>query len=901
MIDPSEQRKAREIFAEACDLDTHQQEKFVRETCGENETLYTEVMSLLRFDAMTESGDGISRGAQIEPMSTADDLPQAVGSYEIQSLIGQGGGGVVYRAYQRTPIERTVALKLIRPGLDTSSILRRFEFERRALERMNHPNIASVLDSGIVDSADQLNQRPYFVMELVEGIPITKYVQSEDLGIRERIELVLQVCAAVQHAHSKGIVHRDIKPSNILVARVDDKPICKVIDFGIAKALDDSASDSIQVTHVGAMVGTPRYMSPEQMRIGGEIDTRTDVYSIGVVLYELLTGRSPYQATQDTHDISALLREIERSDPLRPSEQASLSSEGDAYQKSTKRRSRIWFPRDLDWITLRSLEKDPDRRYQTVAGLADDLRRFLRNEPVDAGPPTVQYKIAKFYLRNRAAVIGSSVAILALITGAVVSSVFAMKASAALELEKTQRELAQRNENRVQDMNDFLLKDLFQSVSSDDLGQDATLVELLDRAAPTIDERFADDVHMRAEVHYLIGDMYGSVYLFDKSLKHLNETESMLDQLDEWTQLDHAQLYSMLGRTKLDMGILDGARADLERSIELLKTLESPAIGLQKTVQAQLASIYGAQNEYDLAQSILREAIEIELAEDEIDFPWVSKLVTNRIAMLTGNHDFEGAVELADWMIEFLKDQDAQALGYPTLVARIHRTNALSRIGRAEEAMVSVEELLRESDKFFGKRSPAYAGTLQTAASTSYRLEMYEQAVEYGMNALELYINLYGPHHYEVERRSNGMALYYFDWGKQEESLHWRTRGLLLRIYVAGPGEDESLLGVTEEGIAVLGSRQAWEEAVIAEFEKVPVGHNKRARYYVNAGIALGVQDTNQDSSHEFGDWLDVSFQAIDDAERPDEIRRILKGIAPAYFDQLGNPLAADEWRQKLE
>jgi serine/threonine protein kinase len=904
MTDSIDQNRAREIFIAACVLETQEQASFVRDACRENEILYKEVMSLLRFDAMTESGDGISDGPHIETENDKDVVPSTIGSYEIKSKIGQGGGGVVYRAYQRVPIERTVALKLIRPGMDSGSVLRRFEFERRALERMNHPNIARVLDSGIVDTAEFGSQRPFFVMELVEGVPITQYVKDQSLELRDRLELIIQVCAAVQHAHSKGIMHRDIKPSNILVTQVDDHPHCKVIDFGIAKALDESLMDSIQMTNIGAMVGTPRYMSPEQMSSEADIDTRTDVYSIGVVLYELLTGKSPYTSATDTHNISALLREIESTEPPRPSDQ---NDSNDDSGTSTAWKTRTQFPRDLDWITLRALEKEPSRRYQTVAGLADDLRRYLRNEPVEAGPPTVHYKLTKFFARNRASVLGASVALLALIIGTTVSIIFAMQANTALNLEKEQRKLAQRNEQRVRDINDFLLDDLFESVSVEDLGQDATLVELLDRAAPTIDERFANDVHMRARVHYLIGEMYGSVYVFDKSLHHLNETGKLLDQLDEWSLIDKSQLYRIRGRTYLDLGMLNNAKADFEKSYDYLQQLDVPPEDSLQVVRVALATIYGGEEDFDRAEPMLKDAIEYALAQDEIDYLWLSKVVTNRVAILGAQDRYEEVVNETEWMIDFFKDQDAHKMEYATLVARIHRSNSLGRIGRAEEASASVDDMLQETERIFGRRSPAYASMLQTGAVVAARIQQYERAVAFCEQAILIYNDLYGPHNYDSERFTNDLSMYYNQWGKLEEFRETRTQGLLLRIYVAGPGEDESLIGVTQEGIALLGSREAWETAVTNEFVKVPKGHNKRSRFLANAAIALGIHELNDQSNpqrlirHEFQSWLEQAYQATEDAERPDEIIRILQGIMPSYFERMGNTDAAEEWRLKLE
>ena len=361
-----------------------------------------------------------------------------IGRYKILEQIGEGGFGVVYVAEQREPVKRRVALKVIKLGMDTRQVVARFEAERQAVALMDHPNIAKVLDAGATEAG-----RPFFVMELVKGIPITKYCDQEKLATRERLDLFIKVCHAIQHAHQKGIIHRDIKPSNILVTLHDGVPVPKVIDFGIAKATQQELTEKTVYTQLQQFIGTPAYMSPEQAEMSGlDIDTRSDIYSLGVLLYELLTGSTPFD-TQELlkSGLDEMRKIIREREPERPSTRVTRdlaarrggeagSAEGGAGRAEV-RGQRSAIDSDLDWIVMKCLEKDRTRRYETANGVAQDIERHLKHEPVVARPPSVGYRLQKSFRRNKLVFTAAGVVALALVLGVVVSSWQAIRATRA--------------------------------------------------------------------------------------------------------------------------------------------------------------------------------------------------------------------------------------------------------------------------------------------------------------------------------------------------------------------------------------------------------------------------------------------------------------------------------------
>ncbi len=410
-----QERSARELFGKALDLPARERIPFLVGACGTDNALLDRVMKLLSAHEEESSFLSSPTASAVHPVASPIERPESlIGRYRILQLIGEGGFGSVFMAEQREPVVRRVALKIVKLGMDTEQVIGRFEAERQALALMDHPNIAKVLDAGCTETG-----RPYFVMELVSGEPITQYCDANKLSIDERLGLFRQVCSAVQHAHTKGIIHRDIKPSNVLATTQDGRPYARVIDFGIAKATASRLTERTHFTAYGVFIGTPEYMSPEQALGSVDIDTRTDVYSLGVLLYELLVGEPPFDAKSlRAAGYGEMQRILAEMDPPTPSSKVSLAPDRLARIASKRsvdpeRLGRL-VRGELDWIVMKALEKNRSRRYEGAGAFAEDVSRYLRREPILAAPVSNAYRVRKFVVRNRV-LVAASTAILALL------------------------------------------------------------------------------------------------------------------------------------------------------------------------------------------------------------------------------------------------------------------------------------------------------------------------------------------------------------------------------------------------------------------------------------------------------------------------------------------------------
>ena len=582
------------IFQAARRIPADSRSNYLEHACGNDAQLRSRVEHLID---VYQQDQGF-----LEPVCDFDltlDMPTVaekrdtqLGPYKLREQIGEGGFGVVYVAQQSKPVQRKVALKIIKPGMDTKDVIARFEAERQALALMDHPNVAKVLDAGATDTG-----RPYFVMELVKGIPITDFCDRHKLSTDERLKLFADVCRAVQHAHQKGIIHRDLKPSNVMVTLHDDKPVVKVIDFGISKALSQQLTENSIYTAYDQMIGTPLYMSPEQAQLSGlDVDTRSDVYSLGVLLYELLTGTTPFdKETLKNAGLDEIRRIIREDEPPRPSARVStlhaeaLSTVSDR-RKIDPRKLGQSYRGELDWVVMKALEKDRNRRYESASAFAADVERYLADEPVQACPPSVWYRFRKFARRNNAVLITTVLVAASLLIGAGASAWQWRRAESALattsrtltEVErqrdraqraereaaaeavivKQQRDRAQRAERLAaresaiaKEADHFLRREILkQSDPYSNPDPDLKLRDVLDRASKRLDGRFQAQPLVKASLHSTIGNAYGALGQYTQAEHHLRQALSIHRRNHKWNQSETADAFFDLSFLLLDRG-----------------------------------------------------------------------------------------------------------------------------------------------------------------------------------------------------------------------------------------------------------------------------------------------------------------------------------------------------------
>ena len=577
------ERSVKAIFGEAIEKAPEERAAFLDGACRGDPELRTQVDALL--EAWEQADQFLASPTAEESAPPEDDLEQAgsrIGVYKLLQQIGEGGMGTVYMAEQEEPVRRKVALKIIKLGMDTKQVIARFEAERQALAMMDHPNIAKVLDAGTTETG-----RPYFVMELVRGVAIQEYCDTNNVSTEQRLRLFIAICNAIQHAHQKGVIHRDLKPSNVLVTLHDGVPVPKVIDFGIAKATSSRLTDKTLFTEFRSFLGTPEYMSPEQAEMSGlDIDTRSDIYALGVLLYELLTGTTPFDAkTLRQAAFDELQRIIREDEPPKPSTRLSTLA-GESLTKLARRQdtdaaglSRV-VRGDLDWIVMKALEKDRTRRYETASAMAEDVRRHLANEPVLASPPSLTYKLQKFVRRNKVAVVSVSAVVGLLLLGIagttwglvgakrqqriavdarqsaeesrVEAERQAEEARQAREEEAQQRaaseaakvealrakELAESEAERARAVTDFLVHTLALGDPGVALAPDMTVQTVLERASKQIATRFQDQPEVEAALRSTIGQAYyslGELPLAEPHLRRALELWDLGTEADPWT------------------------------------------------------------------------------------------------------------------------------------------------------------------------------------------------------------------------------------------------------------------------------------------------------------------------------------------------------------------------------
>jgi eukaryotic-like serine/threonine-protein kinase len=553
----------KQIFGDAVERHPPDQwDAYLDQACGDNAELRRQAAMLLKAHR-----EGTNQNAATLPPAPAP-ATNVIGPYKLLQQIGEGGMGAVWLAEQTQPVQRKVALKIIKPGMDSRQVLARFEAERQALALMDHPNIAKVLDAGATPDG-----RPYFVMELVKGVPITQYCDEHRLTPRQRLELFMPVCHAIQHAHQKGIIHRDIKPSNVLVAPYDGKPVVKVIDFGVAKATGQRLTERTMFTEIGAVVGTLEYMSPEQAELNNQdIDTRSDIYALGVLLYELLTGTTPLmrKAIKEA-TLFEMLRIIREDEPPRPSTRLSTTEElpSIAANRGLEPKKLSGLVRgELDWIVMKALEKERSRRYETASGLALDVERYLADEPVQACPPSAAYRVRKFVRRNRGPVYAAAAVLATLVAGIIGTSVGLVRAEQAKQKETERAAEEKRAKETAEAVLDFVETRIFAAArpagQAGGLGREVSLRKAVGAAVSYLKDSFKDQPLVEARLRMTVGI----------SFLHLGEAATAREQFEAARAIYTAEFGDEHPDTLRCKMRLAGSYAALGRGPEALELFE---------------------------------------------------------------------------------------------------------------------------------------------------------------------------------------------------------------------------------------------------------------------------------------------------------------------------------------
>ncbi len=775
-----------------------------------------------------------------EDTSSGEKIDNVIGPYRLLRRIGVGGMGEVFEAEQTQPIRRRVALKVIKRGMDTHAVVARFDAERQALAMMDHPNIAKVFDAGSTNQG-----RPFFAMEFVEGESITDYCNSRHLGTEARLELFMRVCEGVQHAHQKAVIHRDLKPTNILVTEIDGLPQPKIIDFGVAKATTQSLTDMTMVTELGQMIGTPEYMSPEQAALtDDDIDTRTDVYALGVVLYELLAGALPFDSKElRKAGYDAVRKIICEKDPVRPSTRFSNLGEhssvvADAHGCAPKR-LRSELKGDLDWITMKALEKKRDRRYETANGLAADIKRHLHFEPVTAGPPTMGYRISKFVRRHRAGVAIASVTVFAL-------AAFAVTSTLQAQIIAQERDRAESEAVKAEAMNEFLAEMLASADPWSGGDRDATVVQALDAAVKQIDNAFAGQPEVEASMRTSLGRAYLGLGKLEHATTQIERAIEMRTQLTNPDPIKLGNLY--ITESKLHQDSADYPAAIYSASQAVLFLTKAPDAEIYDLVNAyqhQSRNLIYSQR-YAEAESVL---VLSETAAQKLEghqrilaaenFSHRSDLAKVR----------DGQPATAD-SLSRLAYEFAKAIDPDHVVVATYLNNAAqyhSQSGDLEGALVDFDLALELYEIRFGKDHPQYATCLENRGGILYGLGRLDETFAALEQVRDIRTRNLGPTHIDVTRTGLNMGAVASRAGNYEEALSIFRELKPILIEARGTDHPDIISVLRNEGIALRKLDRTNESLIVFEdglnttLRVFGENHPQTARSLSDYGVALAL------------------------------------------------------------
>ena len=892
MTTPADGVKA--VFDQAAEIATPaDRAAFLDHACGGDMELRARVEALLRAHA--EAGSFLEQPA-VTPAKTANFAPgggadktaaqtpqlsvgTVIGPYKLLQQIGEGGMGTVFMAEQTQPIQRKVAIKVIKPGMDSRQVIARFEAERQALALMDHVNIARVLDVGATESG-----RPYFVMELVQGVPITKYCDDNHLTPRERLELFVPVCQAIQHAHQKGIIHRDIKPSNVMVTLYDGRPVPKVIDFGVAKATEQRLTERTLFTQHGTMVGTLEYMSPEQAEMSAlGVDTRSDIYSLGVLLYELLTGSTPltHKRMKDAA-YAEILRMIKEEEPQKPSTRLSDSGEALASISANRHTEPARLTKlvrgELDWIVLKTLEKDRNRRYETANGFAADVQRYLNDEAVQACPPSATYRLRKFVRRNKAPVLAGAAIVLLLVGGIVGTALGMMRADRArqaeadrAEGERQAKELAQKRLDQIEKANEILAS-VFHNMDpkAEEKGGPTLRVQLgerLDQAAKLLEGEAIGDPVTVARLQDLLGSSLLSLGYHDKAqqlLEKARQTRTTTlgqDHPDTLTTKNNlALLYRAQGNYAsaelLYLEVLQARTAKLgaddsdtllsKNNLALLYESESKYDRAEpfylEVLQARtarlgadhpntlmtkdnLAVLYRIQGKYDRSETLHLEVLQARTAKLGADHPDTLMSRNNLAWLYTAQGKYDRAEPI---YLEVLLARTAKlGADHPdTLRTKINLGQLYVELKKYDLAESLFKEVLQASASKLGADHPNTLTTKNNLASLYTAQEKYDLAEPLFREVLQAQTVKLGADHPNNQSTKNNLALLYQR--QQKYDLAEPLFQEVLQAFTAKLGADHASTLTSKSNLAALYSDQGRHDAADPLFREAVAGARQK-------------------------------------------------------------------------
>jgi serine/threonine protein kinase len=811
--------RVKDLLHQVMPLAPEERAPFLDRACDSDEELRAEVESLLVADEglrssfmqsrpVGELGENASDGSQNRPVSGVQAGQIFAERFQIVRELGEGGMGQVWLAEQSFPVRRQVALKLIKAGMYDKAAVQRFQAERQSLAIMDHPAIGKVFDAGATPQG-----QPYFVMEYVPGLLITEYCDGKRLKIEERLGLFIQVCEGVQHAHQKAIIHRDLKPANILVVEVDGKPVPRIIDFGLAKAITTEFAGETLLTQLGSLVGTPGYMSPEQADPSvPDIDTRTDVYSLGVVLYVLLTGSQPVDTKQwKNRPIDELLRKLREEEPPTPSTKVNAerdTSRARAEARGTEPKQLVNLLRgDLDWITMKALEKDRARRYGAPSELAADLRRYLNHEPVEARAASVGYRLRKYTRRHRVAV-GVAAGLVLLLAA------FSVLQTLQLRRITQERDRATRERDRATRITDFMTGMFKISDPSEARGNMITAREILDKSSRDIKTGLAKDPEVQSQMMSAMARTYAGLGLYARAYElakaALDARLRLLGSDDPKTLESMTQLGAILS--------LEGHYSEAESLSRRALASERRILGNEDSLTLQtidnLAVALKDRGNYDESEKLEREVIPAATRKLGPE----SSQTLQSVNHLGGALLAQGRYADAEQEYRQLIDVERRVWGpdHPQTLAATHNlAMALEGQGRLTEAEPLFREVLAAQQRVFGPEHPNTARNMDALASLLFREGHLVEADKLYRDALVIRLRTLGPEHSETLMSQDNLAGVLSKEGHLHEAEKLRRETLATEIRLFGLENPQTL--ITQSNIA----ETLIEEGHIAEAEKI--------------------------------------------------------------------------------